>query len=256
MADAQMRESGRLFAEYGGVARFAPQAVRFLDWEFELPDVASFLYQFKSIFGADAYQFHAGQEHPVIYDCGANVGASCLYFRSQHPQARIVAYEADPAIFSYLERNMARNGCADVNLRNEAVWVRDEPVRFACEGADGGCIDGPWAAVEVPGVRLRDRLAAEPRVDFLKMDIEGAETDVLLDCGDTLGRVRNIFVEYHSWTGKEQTLQDLLALLHRQGFRYYMETICNRQRPFINTGRDQEKDFQCEIYALNERGAD
>ncbi|OIO05548.1 MAG: hypothetical protein AUJ49_01215 [Desulfovibrionaceae bacterium CG1_02_65_16] len=253
MAEEQMRESRRLFAEYGNIPRFTPHTVRFLEGAFELPDVASFLYQYKSIFGADSYRFHPVDAAPVIYDCGANVGASCLYFQRRHPGARIVAYEADPVIFAYLARNMANNGCACITLRQEAVWVRNEPIRFACEGADGGCIDGPWDSVTVPGVRLRDRLAAEPRVDFLKLDIEGAETEVLLDCAETLDRVANIFVEYHSWNGQRQTMQDILGLLEARGFRYYMETICNRPTPFVDTGVDREKDLQCEIYAVRRR---
>ena len=44
-------------------------------------------------------------------------------------------------------------------------------------------------------VRLKDLL--DDDIDFLKIDIEGAEYAVLKDCSDDLTNVKNLFVEYH-----------------------------------------------------------
>ena len=48
----------------------------------------------------------------------------------------------------------------------------------------------------MPTCRLRDYLTQ--RVDLLRLDIQGAEVDVLLDCADLLGHVQYLAVDYHS----------------------------------------------------------
>ncbi len=53
----------------------------------------------------------------------------------------------------------------------------------------------------VGAVRLRD-LLTEP-VDLLKMDIEGAAVDVLMDCADRLLLIKRLVVEYQFFEGQE-----------------------------------------------------
>jgi hypothetical protein len=65
---------------------------------------------------------------------------------------------------------------------------------------------------------LRDYLA-EP-VDFLKMNVEGAEYDVLADSADCLRMIREMVVEYHHVPGLPRTLHKILALLDERGFEY------------------------------------
>ena len=69
-----------------------------------------------------------------------------------------------------------------------------------------------------PAVRLRDEIAKRP-VDFLKLDIEGAENSVLFDIEDQLATIDHLFFEYHSNPSKPQLLGDMLNLMTRQGFR-------------------------------------
>jgi len=81
--------------------------------------------------------------------------------------------------------------------------------------------DGPpasWRQLEVSCVRLRSFLT-EP-VDFLKMNIEGSEWDVLADSEDRLSNVNAMVIEYHHLPGLPRTLHKILELLHRQGFEY------------------------------------
>ena len=63
----------------------------------------------------------------------------------------------------------------------------------------------------VDGVRLRDFL--DSRVDFLKLDIEGAEVEVINDCQDRLHNIEHLFVEYHSPLGQKQQLDIILTAL-------------------------------------------
>jgi hypothetical protein len=84
-------------------------------------------------------------------------------------------------------------------------------------------------------VRLSSYLD-EP-VDFLKINIEGAEWEALADSGDRLQLVNEMVIEYHHLPGLPRTLHDILSLLHRQGFEYLVndfdsETNGGVQPPF------------------------
>ena len=86
--------------------------------------------------------------------------------------------------------------------------------------------------------------------DFLKIDIEGAETVVIEDCADLLINVNNLFVEYHSFDGKEQKLDILLSILKKSGFRYYIYNFGNlSHHPFEEKKTYLGMDMQLNIYA-------
>jgi uncharacterized protein (DUF927 family) len=69
---------------------------------------------------------------------------------------------------------------------------------------------------------------------MLKMDIEGAENDVILDCGNSLKKVQNIFIEYHSYMNSQQKLSELLNVLEQNNFRYFIRNDSSRNMPLIN----------------------
>lgn len=236
---------------HGDARRYRPQTVRFGGHTMHVPDCQSFLWQFKEIFADENYRFQAASNAPLIYDCGANIGLDALYFKRLYPQARIKAFEADPAIAAILQKNLHANGHADVQVVGKAVWVADTDVHFASEGADGGTMTPDGTKMRIPAIRLRNWLLAETEIDLLKMDIEGAEAAVVADCGDALRRVRNIFIEYHAYVGQPQALDGILQTLAGNGFRYFIRSEADRQQPFVNrTNRKTPgMDLQLNIFA-------
>jgi hypothetical protein len=104
---------------------------------------------------------------------------------------------------------------------------------FTVEGADAGSVvraDNSGAVRVVETVRLRPYL--ETGVDFLKLDIEGAETEVLEDSADLLGNVKCVFVEYHSFVDKPQTLHTVAGILSGAGFRLHVHSELVSPTPF------------------------
>ena len=230
--------------------RHAPHEFQYRGWTIACTDFLSVAWQVAEIFGVERMRFAAQRPDPLIIDCGANVGISVMHQRWRHPQARIIAFEPDEAVFACLQRNLSANGITDIECHRQAVWVHGDGVSFGREGADGGSILRANDAVHVPSVRLRDVLLAHGTVDLLKIDIEGAETDVLLDCGDALSRVQQLYVEYHSFRDRPQRLHELLALLSAQGFRYYLHRIgAHHAQPFMALA-DAEMDLQLDIHAI------
>lgn len=225
--------------------------VNVLDYKIDVPDIASFLGQFRELFVDDNYKFTSKSNKPVIYDCGANIGLSCLYFKKLYPKAKIIAFEADKNIADILSKNLKKNNIKDVIIYDSAVWIHDCGIEFSIEGSDGGSIQGKGEKINVPSVRLKSLLdRSKFEIDLLKIDIEGAEYEVIKDCKKSLHNVRNIFLEYHSWNSSSQKLSEILAVLEENNFRYFINTVCGRSQPLVNNGEDQNMDLQLNIFAI------
>ena len=201
---------------------------------FQTPDSLMFFWQVKEIFVDESYAFPTTSPEPVIIDCGSNIGTSVVYFSRYYPKARIIAYEADAATAKTLRNNLTSNGVANVDVVEKAVWTDNEGVDFGSAGDDVSSVFLATNVHRVPSVRLRDMLLQEPRIDMLKIDIEGAENPVIADCRDALGHVQNLFIEYHAYIGQPQTLPELLQILKDSGFRYYIDTAQHRLKPLVN----------------------
>jgi len=239
-----------LVLKYSSIKRYKTSKICFLGNKFIVPDVLSFLWQFHDIFAEEIYKFESPKTSPVIYDCGANVGTSCLYFKKLYPNSRIRAFEADPEISNILKQNMKANRL-DIEIISKAVWCHNRGIEISIEGADGASIFGDSNKQQIPSVRLKDELRKEQQIDFLKIDVEGAEIELFKDCADELFRVENIFVEFHSFVGKPQNLDVLFAILQNSGFRFYVHHIELKKFPYINKTPKNNKtiDLQLNIFA-------
>ena len=181
------------------------------------------------IFQHEEYRFDCLRKAPRILDCGAHIGLSVLYFKHRFPDARITAFEPNPDTFELLTRNVHGNGFTDVELVNAAVsdeagtldfFVPRDPLFWHWGDAAVKNLwyaDDQWQTVKVPAVAL-DTYLTEP-VDYLKLDVEGLETRVLMASRSRLGFVRRLTVEFHgSRTNPGNVLAPLRDLLGDVGF--------------------------------------
>jgi len=220
----EVRAWRKACAKADSTPRFTPGTVRMLEYDVQYSDLLTFCPQWHDIFVERSLAFDAAVPNPRILDCGANVGLSALFYKRLYPQARITAYEADPAIAAQLTRNLRVNGAADVDVVASAVWIEEGVVTFAAQGADAGTLvrfahQTERTSIQVPSCRLADVVARET-IDLLKLDIEGAELDVLRDIAPHLRNVRAIQLEAHEWRADCRRLPELLTILTTAGFRY------------------------------------
>ena len=239
-----------LLIKYYDYPRMKTEFVNFLKFKMFVTDCLSLIFQFKRIFLNEAYKFDCKRSEPIIIDCGASFGISCLYFKTLFPKSKIIAFEADPYIADLLKRNLAMNCYSDIEVVNKAVWINNDGVEFGSDGADGGSIVNSLNKKVVPSIRLKDILNAQKEIELLKIDIEGAETDVLLDCNESLLKVNRIFVEYHSWNEFPQNLERLLNTLTNNNFIYYIENVNSVQTPLYYLQRISNLTLQLNIYAV------
>ena len=251
LRDPEYRTLMRLETVLGGQPRFRACRARAYGWALEIPDAASFLSSYREIFVEGLYAFPWAQRPLRILDLGANIGLSVLFFKHAHPQAEIVALEADPGIFACLERNVHGNGFRDVELLQRAAWTSDTRLSFRRDGADGGRAvptgDGQ-GTIEVEAIDIA-ALASRRPFDVIKMDIEGAEAIVVPALRPVLGGVRYLMVEYHSVAGRSQSLATVLQVLEENGFRVHAHSVISSPRPFVELREHDGFDLVLHLFA-------
>lgn len=225
----------RDYAAVRAARPLTPGTANFLGRPVHYSDNVGFLHSVREVFADRVYLFKARTDTPHIVDAGANIGLSVLYFKELYPRATVTAFEPDPAIFAMLERNVG--DLPGVELHREATWTEPTTLTFFSEGSLAGSSEvdfmGKGNKTEVPAIRLRDELRKRP-VDFLKIDIEGAENSVMFDIADELAGIDYLFFEYHSMPGKDQRLGDMLNLVGKAGFRYVINGAHGPALPFID----------------------
>ncbi len=216
----------------GSLVRFRAYTVRINDWP-------NFRAMARDIFRRRIYDFEARSDRPRILDCGANIGIATLFFKQRYPSARIVAFEPDPGVFPLLSENLTRNGLLDVEAVQAALAPEDGTLAFYADGKYGSCLADAVRGTPPAGSSLEQVRAVrlctfldEP-VDFVKLNVEGAEWDVLADCADRLRMVREMVIEYHHLPGLPRTLHRLLTLLDDQGFEYLLNDLDAAANPEV-----------------------
>jgi FkbM family methyltransferase len=144
------------------------------------------------------------RELSLILDGGANVGYASIWFLNHFPSARVIAVEPDPANYQICRQNLAPYG-QRVSVLNTALWSHPtglvrcrtgltmEAAAMVRKAAGGEKPD--LMAVDIPSLIEMSR---EPVVDLLKLDIEGAESEVFrAGTQGWLRQVKNVVIEIH-----------------------------------------------------------
>jgi FkbM family methyltransferase len=194
-----------------------------------------FRWALREVFIQGDYLFDAGTDFPVILDCGANIGLAMLYFKHLYPKARISCFEADPTTSSILQKNIDQNDLQDVSVHNLMLSNDDGEQSFYVSADVDGSLRmsgnpgriSKHREIRVKAGRLSDYI--DGTIDLLKLDVEGAEFDVMNDLKSTgkISQIRRMVIEYHhKIDGKASCLAKFLALLEEEGFEYQISAHC------------------------------
>jgi FkbM family methyltransferase len=145
----------------------------------------------------------ASGRKPLVVDCGANIGASVLWFSARCPEAKIIAVEPSPANFALLTANCKG---VDAELRHAGVGPADGTAWLEDEGGEGGMgcrTNGFGKGTPTEIVSLQTVLASKPTSMYspflLKVDIEGAERSLFTGPAAVLDQFPVIVMEPHDW---------------------------------------------------------
>lgn len=165
----------------------------------------------------------------VVIDAGANCGLATQYFYDHCKQ--IYSIEPSPEHFEALAKNKEVNGWDKVKLYNAALCNHDGSVTLNINTGNrtANSITNEYGhgTVNVDAITI-ETIVKENKIeviDFLKMDIEGAEDQVLESPGfaEVAPKIRAMVVEYHN--GGWERLHELVTNLGFQSSREATDTI-------------------------------
>ena len=217
-----------LETKLAGVPRYQPGFITAGNWQLHYLDATSLLSAFDVVVVKRWNDFPCDKTAPVILDGGANIGISAIHYKQLFPDAVVTCFEPDPRACDLLRRNLAANNIHDIEIVEKALWSSNGRTSFFSEGADANRIVREHDAIErltspsatycdVETVRLADYLA-QTCFDLVKLDIESAEAEVIVDCGETLRNVNNLVIEFHLTNSKPLELARTLQTLADQEF--------------------------------------
>jgi FkbM family methyltransferase len=139
-----------------------------------------------------------GFDPKVVVDLGAHIGMASIYFAHRYPKARVIAVEPEPSNFAALVRNT--RSYPTIAPIQAAIWKKDGEVTLGRSNAHpkGSFQILPNGDVHVRAMTLHTLMQeiGIRSIDLLKVDIEGAESDVFEACNE-IGSMRVIAIELH-----------------------------------------------------------
>ncbi len=129
------------------------------------------------------YVSHSLESPKIIFDLGANIGLTALYFKTLYPDSAIYCFEPDAENYGLLQKNIVQ--FSNVYAYNMAISGREETRTFYKSPSfhmRNSLISrgekGEEVVVKCISLQSAMILAGVSSVDFLKFDIEGAEFEV------------------------------------------------------------------------------
>jgi len=167
----------------------------------------------------------------IVLDLGANIGYFTLIFAKLVGETgKVFAFEPDPGNFSLLEKNVKINNYQNVTLIQKAVSNKTGKAKLYVWGNPTGpkIYDSPASHqyIEIESISLDDYFKNyKGKIDFIKMDIEGAEGGAIQGMTSLLQKNKNIKIISEFWPDglKEFGVEPEahLKLLVGQGFKLY-----------------------------------
>jgi FkbM family methyltransferase len=173
-------------------------------------------------------------QHNFIIDAGGYIGTAAIVFARRFPDATIVSLEPSVANFAILRKNAARYG--NIMPMNVALGASDGRTRlvdrktgywgYSIVQEPKDCLRAE-ALHEVPTVTIDTLLKqfSATGIDLLKLDIEGAERDLMISSQPWINKTRVMIAELHEWIVSGAELAFSAATVGRNNIQSNAEKI-------------------------------
>ena len=164
------------------------------------------------------------QEGWTILDIGAGIGDFAIGVARAHPHSTVYAFEPFPESFALLQENLKLNNVTNVQAKSHAISSENSVIELQAVSAEAvqqsTAAQHAASSIRVPSITL-DQFIADAnlaRIDYFKMDCEGAEYGILFNAQpETLAKISHLCMEYHDGV-TEYSHDDLARFLEQHGF--------------------------------------
>jgi FkbM family methyltransferase len=217
------------YSQPGNLQRYAKSGLEF--------EMASFPEEEEAI--EEYFRWYRPKAGDTVFDIGAHCGVSTYHLsKLVGSEGRVISFEPDPVNFEILMRNIRRHELDNVVAENAAIAGEAGKLAFNSEGTIGSSLasllqrGSVGSMVMVDAITLADAFERWGVPAFCKIDIEGAEVDVLSKSGEVLRRHRTNFAldSNHPKANGEMTDKDVEAF-----FRDYGYETASEANPLLTT---------------------
>jgi FkbM family methyltransferase len=172
-------------------------------------------YSFDEVFNKEIYKdkLLVINEGDVVVDIGGNYGFFSLYAKQFNP-SKIITFEPSKKIFNYLNKNFTSG-----LLYQKAVSGKSEIKKFSdnnISSASNKLDEKGDYDVEVIGINDLFVYLGVEKIDYLKIDCEGAEKDIFEEISkETISKINKMVIEFHS----DEIKKNILNKLNYFGFK-------------------------------------
>lgn len=182
----------------------------------------------EEIFDKGIYDIKLNKTNPVIFDLGAHIGLSILFFKSKYPDSQIVAFEPNPNIFPILEENILYNKIENVELHNTALGNNDGIKDFYIDCTGNDCFSTAsftpqaWNGKQITTtIKVKTEKLSKyinTNIDILKIDTEGSELEIIkeVEKAGKLSLIKNVIIEFHPI--KNRNPKKITDILNKNNF--------------------------------------
>jgi FkbM family methyltransferase len=164
-------------------------------------------------------------ENDTVVDIGAHIGLFSVFAATQARTGMVYAFEPLPGNIALLKENLKLNAISNAIPIQMAVGSRSEQRTFYVSSSNTGAssfipYEDRIEEILARTISLTDlvRLFDLRTIDFLKMDCEGAEYEILFNAPhDVTGKIKRIAMEIHN-VDSERNVRTFKAFLEREGF--------------------------------------
>ncbi len=155
----------------------------------------------------NVYRIHQGQFFGggVFVDVGANIGAVSLFVdsfnkdREDDSKIKVYAVEPEPNNLYLLNQNIQNNPTENITIVSNAIWHEEAMVSISNRGGNSSIVDLEEDSSEVLAITLETLFSTYSieEVDVMKIDIEGAEFDLIINTpAETLAKINRLVLEF------------------------------------------------------------
>lgn len=177
---------------------------------------------------ADYFPFYSNS---VIVDIGAHKGYFSLFAaKNLNSKSRIIAYEPFKNNYQIMLENIKLNDIENINIFNKGIYSQAKEQEIYLSKSENNSLFKEYNSYlkqdyqdieKASFIRLADIFIENKieQIDYLKLDVEGAEYDILFDTEpEVLNKIKVISMEFHDLKKEEYTGIKLVEFLKRNNF--------------------------------------